>query len=361
MGPIAAPALRQRRGRACPGQCMPQRAHWRRPSQGALPELDFCARQQWQTSSRCAHGRRRPRLSALAAAACRLAVGSRPADSRRRAHPPQGPCLGTPALTAPFLGPHCLLPCPCCRSFCDLEMTDSGSGSWLACDLLLEPEEEEYRCAWLSWGLAAGWPGFQNGASYQTTPGQPLQAWRHPFSGCKYRLPRRRRRLAVAPCPSRPRNSLQLQAARPGLLPGPASPHHDYFRLWPGPVQRLPLRRRGALLALWRAAAARHLPPGAQQRRRTTGAAPGCSQRRSRAGARSTNPAPALVPAPLPAAAARLPRHLGGHAGCDGQPGRPDAPHAQQPRRHGVRRLRAAVQPAGRRQQPRRHPRARLG
>jgi hypothetical protein len=36
-----------------------------------------------------------------------------------------------------------------CR-FCDLEMTQSGSDTWLACELLLDPlpveEDDEYRC-----------------------------------------------------------------------------------------------------------------------------------------------------------------------------------------------------------------------
>jgi hypothetical protein len=36
-----------------------------------------------------------------------------------------------------------------CR-FCDLEMTHSGSDTWLACELLLDPlpveEDDEYRC-----------------------------------------------------------------------------------------------------------------------------------------------------------------------------------------------------------------------
>ena len=53
-----------------------------------------------------------------------------------------------------------------CR-FCDLEMTHSGSDTWLACELLLDPppaqEDNEYRCGgWWVAGCAVILPSASN-------------------------------------------------------------------------------------------------------------------------------------------------------------------------------------------------------
>lgn len=112
---------------------LPTATRFPRLPQGALPELDYCSSQKWQSCTRRGSRASEGRVLGGDAAAARTKrlVGTRRAPCQRPLTPP--------------------LPMFPQRSFCELDMAAAGAASWVGCDVLLQEDEEECRCVGGAW------------------------------------------------------------------------------------------------------------------------------------------------------------------------------------------------------------------